>query len=92
MSIKITETKIVEVLDSNGKVLKNGNPIMLRIKGEDIVCRFYGIANGYFVTQTLDGENYNKYRMSSIESCKRIFEVEPYDERGRAVDPETELK
>ena len=92
MSIKVTETKTINVMDSNGNVLKALDPIMIRIKGEDIVCRYCGIANGYFVTQTLDRKIYNKYRMGSIESCKRIFEVELYDERGRAVDPETELK
>ena len=92
MSIKVTETKIIDVVDSNGNVLKAGNPIMIRIKGQDIVCRYYGIANGYFVTQTLDGEIFNKYRMGSIESCKLIFEVELYDDHERVADTEMELK
>ena len=76
--IKVTETKVVEVRDSNDQVLQAGYPIMLRIKGEDIVCRFKEIGNGYFVTETLDGEHENKYRQGSIESCKRISGIEPY--------------
>lgn len=80
MSIKVTETKVIEVLDSNGQNLRKGYPIMLRIKGEDIVCRFQGIANGYFVTETLDGEYENKYRQASIENCVRISRVEQYGE------------
>ena len=72
MSIRVTETKVVEVLDSNGQVLKAGQPIMLRIKGEDIVCCFKKIENGYFATETLDGAHENKYRQGSIEKCECI--------------------
>ena len=75
MSIKVTETKVIEVLDSNGKVLHKGYPIILRIKGEDIVCRFQEIANGYFVTETLDGKHENKYRQASIDGCVHISEI-----------------
>ena len=78
MSIKVTETKVVEVLDSNGYAIKAGEMIMLRIKGEDIVCRFKEIGNGYFVTETMDGKHENKYRQGSIEKCVHIAGIEPY--------------
>lgn len=80
MGIKITETKVIEVLDSDGQMLKKGYPIMLRIKNQDIVCRFKAIENGYFVTETLDGKHENKYRQGSIETCQRISRVVPYPE------------
>lgn len=81
MSIQITETKIIDVLDSDGHVIRNGQPIMLRIKNEDIVCRFKEVKNGYFVTETLDGEHENKYRQGSIEKCKRISGIIAYENK-----------
>ena len=86
MGIKVTETKVVEVTDSDGKVLRKGYPIMLRIKGQDIVCRFVGMSNGYFVTETLDGKHENKYRLGSIESCQRISGVTPYPEPAETIE------
>ena len=81
MSIKITETKVIDVSDSDGRVLKQGQAIMLRIKNEDIVCRFKEVKNGYFVTETLDGEHENKYRQGSIEKCKCISGIIAYENK-----------
>ena len=53
--------------------------ILLRVSRrtpEDIVCRYAGLSNGYFVTTTMDGQSENKYRQSSIETCYRIKEPE----------------
>lgn len=78
--IKVTETKVVEVMDSNGQAIREGDPILVRIKNQDIVCRFKAIANGYFVTETLDGEHENKYRQGSIQHCRHILGIREYPE------------
>lgn len=90
MALKVNEIVKVEVEASDGQVLKEGDAIMLRVSRrtpEDIVCRFSGLSNGYFVTTTLDGQHENKYRQASIETCYRIKEVEkipPCQEIDRA--------
>ena len=79
MALKVNEIVKVEVEASDGQVLKEGDAIMLRINRrtpEDVVCRYAGLSNGYFVTTTLDGQHENKYRQASIETCYRIKEVE----------------
>lgn len=78
MSLVITKKEIIDIEDSNGQEIYKGTPIMLRIKNEDIVCRFVGINTGYFVTETLDGAHQNKYRLGSIEKCTRISGITPY--------------
>ncbi len=59
MALKVNEIVKVEVEASDGQVLKEGDAIMLRVSRrtpEDVVCRFAGLSNGYFVTTTLDGQ------------------------------------
>lgn len=78
MALKVNEIVKVEVEASDGQVLKAGDAIMLRINRrtpEDIVCRYAGLSNGYFVTTTLDGQHENKYRHASIETCYRIKDI-----------------
>ena len=78
MALKVDEIVKVGVEASDGQVLKEGDAIMLRVSRrtpEDVVCRFAGLSNGYFVTTTLDGQHENKYRQASIETCYRIKEV-----------------
>lgn len=79
MALKVNEIVKVEVEASDGQVLKEGDAIILRINRrtpEDVVCRYAGLSNGYFVTTTLDGQHENKYRQASIETCYRIKDVE----------------
>lgn len=75
MGIRIERKEIVTVKDDLENALRKGDPIMIRMQGQDVVCRFMGMKNGYFVTETLDGVNENKYRAGSIEACKRISEI-----------------
>lgn len=79
MALKVNEIVKVEVEASDGQVLREGDAIMLRVSRrtpEDVVCRYAGLSNGYFVTTTLDGQHENKYRQASIETCYRIKDVE----------------
>lgn len=79
MALKVNEIVRVTVEASDGQVLKEGDAILLRVSRrtpEDIICRYTGLSNGYFVTTTLDGQTENKYRQSSIETCYRIKEPE----------------
>lgn len=91
MALKVNEIVRVEVEASDGQILKEGDAIMLRVSRripEDVVCRFAGLSNGYFVTTTLDGQHENKYRQASIEACCRIKEVEkiPYQRLKEAAE------
>lgn len=79
MALKVNEIVKIEVEASDSQVLKEGDAIMLWVNRripEDVVCRFTGLSNGYFVTTTLDGQHENKYSQASIETCYRIKEVE----------------
>ena len=69
----------IERKDLENALIK-GDPIMIRMQGQDVVCRFMGMKNGYFVTETLDGANENKYRAGSIEACKRISGIREWPE------------
>ena len=72
MAIQVEKKEIITVTDDNGTQLTKGDPILIRCQDQDIVCRYMGMKNGYFVTETLDSTNENKYRTGSIESCRRI--------------------
>lgn len=88
MALKVNEIVKVEIEASDGQILKEGDAILLRVSRrnpEDIVCRFSGLANGYFVTETLDGEHVNKYRQGSIEACYRINGVDRIPPQGLKV-------
>jgi hypothetical protein len=80
MSIAIEETKVITVKDKNGTILCKGDPVLLRIRNQDIVCRYMGIENGYFSTETLEGDHKNQYRQGSIEDCVRISGIREYPE------------
>lgn len=82
MGIRIERKEIVTVKDDLENALRKGDPIMIRMQGQDVVCRFMGMKNGYFVTETLDGANENKYRAGSIEACKRISGIREWSEIG----------
>lgn len=84
MPVQVEKKEIITVKDDRGVVLTKGDPILLRIQDEDIVCRYVGILNGYFVTETLGDAKENKYRQSSIGSVVRIAGIKSYS------DPEAE--
>lgn len=79
-SFSITKKELVEIKDSKGVEIRPGDAILLRIRTEDVVCRFSGLSNGYFVTTTLDKGHENKYRMGSIEECTKIQGIKEYEE------------
>lgn len=81
MGLKVNEITTIEVEASDGQVLEEGDVILIRVKDEDIVCRYQGLSNGYFATSTCDGQKENKYRQSSIETCYRIKDVEKISSR-----------
>lgn len=80
MGIRIERKEIVTVKDDLENALRKGDPIMIRMQGQDVVCRFMEMKNGYFVTETLGGANENKYRAGSIEACKRISGIREWPE------------
>lgn len=78
MPVQIDRREVITVRDDNGTVLGNGDPIIIRVGTEDIVCRYVGIISGYFVTRTLEDGKENKYRQGSIVSVERISGIRSY--------------
>lgn len=75
-----TRTEIVDYKDASGVPFKTGDTILIRVKKEDIVCRFVGVIEGYFTTETIDGAHTSKYRLGSIGTVTRINGILPYEE------------
>ena len=91
MPVRIDRKEVITVKDDRGVVLLKGDPIIIRVGSEDIVCRYIGIISGYFVTRTLDEELENKYRQGSIVSVERISGIRSYPaEPEAATDIKTE--
>lgn len=85
MPVRIDRKEVITVKDDRGVVLLKGDPIIIRVGSEDIVCRYIGIISGYFATRTLDEELENKYRQGSIVSFERISGIRSYPAEPEAV-------
>lgn len=85
MPIQIDRKEVITVRDDKGTILNNGDPIIIRVGTEDIVCRYVGIISGYFVTHTLEDGKENKYRQGSIASVERISGIRSYPAEPEAV-------
>lgn len=72
--IGIQEVKTVEITTTDGQMIKEGDAIVICVKGQDIVCRFAGMdKGGYIVTlPTVSGAEAIKYRPASIEKCYKV--------------------
>lgn len=70
--LTVNEVTRIEVSDSEGNAMHQGDTIVLRIDTEDILCVFEGIKSGYFITKTCDDEIENRYRVKSIKKSKVV--------------------
>lgn len=72
--IKVDTQTIVTISTTDGQPIKRGDLILLKIRGEDILCTFRGLnAGGYFVTAAATKpKTENKYRTGSIEACYKV--------------------
>lgn len=87
--IGVEEIKTVKVTTTDGKPLKSGDMICIRVKGQDIVCRFGELdKNSYFVTIPATGGAAVKYRPASIERCYlvKIFKLDTEGQIEPAAD------
>lgn len=56
---------------------KNDDIVVMRTyRDEDVLCRFKGMQAGYIITETVDGETENRYRVNSIADCKVVEHIE----------------
>ena len=88
MPVQIEKKEIVTVKDHRGIVLTKGDPIIIRVGTEDVVCRYSGIRNGYFVTETLEDAKENKYRQGSIVTVTRISGIAGYTAEPEVMEAE----
>lgn len=70
--LTVNEVTRIEVSDSEGDAMHQGDTIVLRIDTEDILCVFEGIKSGYFITKTCDDRIENRYRVKSIKKSKVV--------------------
>lgn len=75
----VNEVTRIEVSDSEGNAMRQGDTIVLRIDTEDILCVFEGIKSGYFITKTCEDGIENRYRVKSIKKSKVIKTAAPKD-------------
>lgn len=71
--LTVNEVTRIEVSDSEGNAMRQGDTIVLRIDTEDILCVFEGIKSGYFITKTCDdgiGEPVPRKEHQEIQSGK----------------------
>lgn len=77
--LTVNEVTRIEVSDSEGNAMRQGDTIVLRIDTEDILCVFEGIKSGYFITKTCEDGIENRYRVKSIKKSKAIKTAAPKD-------------
>lgn len=70
--LTVNEVTRIEVSDSEGNAMHQGDTIVLRIDTEDILCVFEGIKSGYFITETCEDGIRNRYRVKSIKKSKVV--------------------
>lgn len=78
--IGVQEIKKVEISTTDGQKIKEGDLIVIGVKGQDVVCRFAELdKGGYFVTvPVVGGPDPVKYRVNSITFCYKVkaFQVD----------------
>ncbi len=78
--IGVQEVKSVKITTTDGHSLKEGDLIVIGVKGQDVVCRFAELdKGGYFVTvPVVGGPDPVKYRVNSITFCYKVktFQVD----------------
>ena len=68
--LTVNEVTRIEVSDSEGNAMRQGDTIVLRIDTEDILCVFDGIKSGYFITKTCEDGIENRYRVRASKNPK----------------------
>ncbi len=73
--ISIETNTTVSVNSSLGTPINPGDKIIIRAGSEDIICKFVEVSKGYFKTTTLDGQQENKYRLSTITESSVVESI-----------------
>lgn len=72
--LEIKRTVKESVVTTDGKELKQGDDILIKVGKQDIVTKFDKIEKGYFSTVNNEGEVV-KYRKNSIDYCYKVLSV-----------------
>lgn len=86
--IGVQEIKKVEISTTDGQKIKEGDLIVIGVKGQDVVCRFAELdKGGYFVTvPVVGGPDPVKYRVNSITFCYKVKTFQVDKEPDAAAD------
>lgn len=75
--LKIEKQELLTVRGSDGSEVKIDDIVVMRTyRDEDVLCRFKGMQAGYIITETVDGETENRYRVNGIADCKVVEHIE----------------
>ena len=76
-AINIEEKKIVTITTDDGQEIREGDAILIRAtSGEDILCIFRDLKDGYFCTETFTEHAPVRYRLKSVVAAKKVKSVE----------------
>lgn len=72
-AINIEEKKIVTITTDDGQEIREGDTILIKAtSGEDILCIFKNLKDGYFCTETFTDHKPVRYRLKSVTAAKKV--------------------
>lgn len=80
-AINIQEKKVVTISIDGGPEIHKGDLLLIRATtGEDILCYFKELNDGYFCTEAFMDREINRYRLKSITAALKVKDIDFYKE------------
>lgn len=77
--ISVEEKRTVTVRTTDGQEIVEGDMLLLRVRGQDVVCTFKGMdGRGYFMTSPATAgvaKSVVMYRPGSIDRCHKVISL-----------------
>lgn len=87
--IVVEKKELLTVRDSYGHIVNIGDVVVIRTyRNEDVICTFEGMSSGYILTNTLEGDKENRYRVASISGCRRVENLDIEEWNRRKIEEE----
>lgn len=76
-AINIEEKTIITITTDDGQEIQEGDLILIRAtSGEDILCIFKALKDGYFCTETFTEGTPVRYRLKSVAAARKVKGIE----------------